>query len=99
MKRVVFYARVSTDHDEQLHSLSEQRKYFMRYINQKREYQFVGEYVDEGITGTFMKNRISFNRMIYDALQHKFDLILVKDILTLDQLVLLIFHLETIHWQ
>ncbi len=80
MKRVVFYARVSTDHDEQLHSLSEQRKYFMRYINQKREYQFVGEYVDEGITGTFMKNRISFNRMIYDALQHKFDLILVKDI-------------------
>lgn len=80
MKRVVFYARVSTDHNEQLHSLSEQRKYFMKYINQKREYQFVGEYVDEGITGTFMKNRISFNRMIHDAMRHKFDLILVKDI-------------------
>ncbi|MGN1182075.1 MAG: recombinase family protein, partial [Faecalibacillus sp.] len=80
MKRVVFYARVSTDHNEQLHSLSEQRKYFMRYINQKVDYQFVGEYVDEGISGTFMKNRISFNKMIYDAMQHKFDLILVKDI-------------------
>lgn len=80
MKRVVFYARVSTDHNEQLHSLSQQRKYFKRYINQKAGYQFVGEYIDEGITGTFMKNRISFNRMIHDAMQHKFDLILVKDI-------------------
>ena len=80
MKRTVFYARVSTDSHVQLHSLSQQREYFMNFIKKNPDYIYYGEYVDEGITGTSMKKRTSFNRMINDALLHKFDLILVKDI-------------------
>lgn len=80
MKRVVFYARVSTESNVQLHSLEEQRKFFLKFINENHDYSFVGEYVDEGITGTSMKNRNAFNKMMRDALNHKFDLILVKDI-------------------
>lgn len=80
MKRTVFYARVSTDSHVQLHSLSQQRDFFMNYIQKNPNYIYYGEYVDEGITGTSMKKRTAFNRMINDALQHKFDLILVKDI-------------------
>lgn len=80
MKRTVFYARVSTDSDVQLHSLSQQREFFMNYIQNNPQYIFCGEYIDEGLSGTSMKNRTSFNKMIHDALNHQFDLILVKDI-------------------
>lgn len=80
MKKVVYYARVSTDSKVQLHSLEEQRKYFMKYINENVNYYFCGEYIDEGITGTSLNKREAFNKMIYDAMNHKFDLILVKDI-------------------
>ncbi len=80
MKRTVFYARVSTDSDIQLHSLKIQREFFKNYIKQNPNYMFCGEYIDEGISGTSLKKRKSFNKMINDAMQHKFDLILVKDI-------------------
>lgn len=80
MKRTVFYARVSTDSDVQLHSLSQQRDFFMDYIKNNSQYVYCGEYIDEGLSGTSMKKRTSFNKMINDALNHQFDLILVKDI-------------------
>lgn len=80
MKKVVFYARVSTDSNVQLHSLEEQRKFFLKFINENKEYDFAGEYVDEGISGTSMNKRDAFNRMIFDGMRNKFDLILVKDI-------------------
>lgn len=80
MIRTVFYARVSKDVSIQLHSLEEQRKYFKNYILQHPNYEFIGEYYDEGISGTSLNKRDSFNRMMYDAFNKKFDLILVKDI-------------------
>lgn len=80
MRKVVYYARVSTDSKVQLHSLEEQRKYFMKFINENDDYIFYGEYIDEGITGTSLSKRESFHKMIYDAMNHQFDLILVKDI-------------------
>jgi len=78
--RVCFYARVSTDKDEQLHSLSNQISFFNDYINEVPNWQFIGSYIDEGISGTSVNKREEFLRMIDDAKRHKFDLILTKEI-------------------
>ena len=78
--RVCFYARVSTDKDEQLHSLSAQISFFNDYISKVPNWQFIGSYIDEGISGTSVNKREEFLRMIEDAKQHKFDLILTKEI-------------------
>lgn len=77
---VCFYARVSTDKDEQLHSLSNQISFFNDYIGKVPNWYFVGSYIDEGISGTQVKKREEFLRMIHDAKRHKFDLILTKEI-------------------
>lgn len=78
--RVCFYARVSTDKDEQLHSLKSQISFFNDYISKVPNWKFVGSYIDEGISGTQVKKREEFLRMIDDAKRHKFDLILTKEI-------------------
>lgn len=78
--RVCFYARVSTDKDEQLHSLSNQISFFNDYIGKIPNWDFVGSYIDEGISGTQVKKREEFLRMTRDAKRHKFDLILTKEI-------------------
>ena len=78
--RVCFYARVSTDKDEQLHSLSAQISFFNDYISKVPNWQFIGSYIDEGISGTSVNKREEFLRMIEDAKKHKFDLILTKEI-------------------
>ena len=78
--RVCFYARVSTDKDEQLHSLSNQISFFNDYISKVLNWEFIGSYIDEGISGTQVKKREEFLRMIEDAKRHKFDLILTKEI-------------------
>ena len=78
--RVCFYARVSTDNDEQLHSLQSQISFFNDYIGKVPNWDFVGSYIDEGISGTQVKKREEFLRMIEDAKKHKFDLILTKEI-------------------
>ena len=78
--RVCFYARVSTDKDEQLHSLSNQISFFNDYINKIPNWEFVGSYIDEGISGTSVNKREEFLRMTRDAKRHKFDLILTKEI-------------------
>ena len=78
--RVCFYARVSTDKDEQLHSLQSQISFFNDYISKVPNWEFVGSYIDEGISGTQVKKREEFLRMTRDAKRHKFDLILTKEI-------------------
>lgn len=67
MKRAVAYCRVSTDKENQLHSLENQKEYFNGYISNDKELEFVGIYADEGITGTSIKKRDEFNRMILDS--------------------------------
>ncbi len=78
--RVCFYARVSTEKDEQLHSLSNQVSFFKDYIKNTSKWKFVGAYIDEGISGTSVNKREEFLKMIDDARTHKFDLILTKEI-------------------
>ena len=78
--RVVFYARVSTDKDEQLHSLNSQVTFFEEYIKKNINWEYKGKYNDEGITGTSVLKRESFLKMISDSKLNKFDLILTKEI-------------------
>ncbi len=78
--RVTFYARVSTDKDEQLNSLENQVQYYTQFIQEKRNWTYVQGYVDEGISGTSTKKRDSFLRMIADAKAGCFDFIITKEI-------------------
>ena len=78
--RVAAYARVSTDQEDQLHSLSAQISYFTDYINNNDNWELVEVYYDEGITGTSVKHREQFNRMIEDCENKKIDLILTKEV-------------------
>ncbi len=78
--RVTFYARVSTDHEEQLNSLENQVMYFENYIKSQENWTFIPGYIDEGISGTSVKKRDNFLNMINDAKKEKFDLILTKEI-------------------
>ena len=78
--RVTFYARVSTDKDEQINSLENQVQYYTQFIKEKRNWIYVQGYVDEGISGTSTKKRDSFLRMIADAKAGLFDFIITKEI-------------------
>lgn len=78
--RVTYYARVSTDKDAQLHSLSAQVRYYTEFIQKCPNWTFVDGYVDEGISGTTVGKRENFLRMIDDARAKRFDFIVTKEI-------------------
>ena len=78
--RVTFYARVSTDSDEQLNSLANQTQYYRDLISQNTNWQYIDGYIDEGLSAATTKNRESFHTMINDAKNDKFDLIITKEI-------------------
>ena len=78
--RVTFYARVSTDQDEQINSLENQVQYYTELIQSRPNWRFVSGYVDEGISGGSTKKRDNFNRMIRDAKAGMFDFIITKEI-------------------
>ena len=80
IKRVCAYARVSTDSEEQQTSYSSQIKHYSQSIKENPEWEFVGIYADEGISGTQVKKRTEFKRMIDDALKGKIDIIIAKSI-------------------
>jgi DNA invertase Pin-like site-specific DNA recombinase len=76
--RVCYYARVSTDSDVQLNSLDNQLEYYENYIKSKSKWKFIGGYLEEGVSGVRVDKRTSFKRMIRDAKQNKFDLIIYE---------------------
>lgn len=78
--RVVYYARVSTEKEEQKNSIKNQKKYFEDLIKQNKNWQYCGGYIDDGITGIVTTKRDEFNRMIDDAKNNKFDFIITKEI-------------------
>lgn len=78
--RVTYYARVSSEKDEQKNSLSNQVFYFENHIREVSNWTYVDGYVDEGISGTSVNKRDSFKRMIADSKKDKFDLILTKEV-------------------
>ena len=78
--RVTFYARVSSDTDEQLNSLDNQIAYYETFIKKNAAWTFVPGYIDEGLSGISTKKRKHFNEMIADAKEGAFDLIITKEI-------------------
>lgn len=78
--RVTYYARVSSDTDEQLNSLDNQIAYYENFIKKNSAWTFVPGYIDEGLSGISTKKRKHFNEMISDAEDDKFDLIITKEI-------------------
>lgn len=79
-RKVAAYARVSTDSEEQLTSYAAQISYYTEYIKNREDWEFVGVYTDEGISGCSTKRREGFQRMIEDALAGRIDLIITKSV-------------------
>ena len=77
--RIVAYCRVSTDREEQLDSLKHQKEFFSEYA-EKNGHKLMRVYADEGISGTSLKNRLEFQRMMDDAPKGLFEAVVVKDI-------------------
>ena len=78
--RVTYYARVSSESDEQLNSLDNQIAYYEDLIKRNHAWTYVPGYVDEGLSGISTKKRKHFNEMIADAKEGAFDLIITKEI-------------------
>ena len=78
--RVVAYCRVSTKEEEQLNSYENQLNYYKGKINEEPEWEFVGIFADKGISGTSVKKRDEFNKMIRLCKRGKVDMIITKSI-------------------
>ena len=78
--RVTYYARVSSESDEQLNSLDNQIAYYADLIQKNTTWTYVPGYIDEGLSGISTKKRKRFRDMIADAKAGLFDLILTKEI-------------------
>ena len=79
-RKVAIYARVSTEHEAQINALENQIQYYDNILEQHPEWELVGRYVDEGITGTSVKKRKNFLRMMEDAKNGMFSLILTREV-------------------
>ncbi len=79
-KRVVAYCRVSTKQEEQLNSYETQVTHYTERISAEADWQLVGIFADKGITGTSVKKRDEFNKMIRLCKKGKVDMIIVKSI-------------------
>ena len=79
-RKVAIYARVSTEHKEQLDALENQLDWYRPFLEYHKEWEVVERYIDRGITGTSATKRPQFMQMIRDAKKHKFDLILTREV-------------------
>ena len=79
-KRVCAYCRVSTDDVNQTSSYELQKNHYEDMIKEHQGWELVGIYADEGISGTSLKHRDEFNRMIEDCKAGKIDLIVTKSV-------------------
>lgn len=79
-RRVVFYGRVSTELEAQISALKNQMNWYLELAEHHPNWTVVGQYADEGISGTGMKTRPSFMKMLRDARKKKFDLIVTREV-------------------
>ena len=78
--RVTFYARVSSESDEQLNSLGNQVQYYGDLIRRNINWTYVEGYIDEGLSAATTKKRENFHRMVEDGKAGRFDLVITKEI-------------------
>ncbi|MBR3245867.1 MAG: recombinase family protein [Parasporobacterium sp.] len=79
-QRVAIYVRVSTDDIRQTTSYELQQKYYEDYVSRRPNWTLVDIYADEGISGTSLKHRDAFNKMIADCKAGLIDLIITKSV-------------------
>ena len=79
-RRVVIYARVSTEHEAQISALENQLDWYEPILAARPEWELVGRYIDEGITGTSAEKRTQFKKMIREAKHKKFDMIITREV-------------------
>ena len=79
-KKVAAYARISMETEKMLHSLSAQVSFYSAYIQKNPEWEYVGVYSDDGISGTGTKKRTGFRQLIADCEAGKIDIVLTKSI-------------------
>lgn len=78
--RVTAYCRVSTDSDEQASSYEAQVEHYTKYIQQNPNWEFVGIFADDGISGCNTKHREQFNAMIGECMAGNIDMVITKSI-------------------
>lgn len=79
-RKIAFYGRVSTEHEAQLSALQNQMQWYDDQLKYHDDWELVGKYIDEGITGTLARKREHFLEMIKDAKEGKFDLIVTREV-------------------
>lgn len=79
-RSVVFYGRVSTEHEAQLAALENQMQWYEDQAKFHPNWTVLKSYIDRGITGTQAKKRPAFMEMLNDAKYHKFDLIVTREV-------------------
>ena len=79
-QRVAAYARVSRETPALRHSLSAQVDYYTSLIRRNPAWELAGVYVDAGLTGTSIRARPEFQRLIKDSRAGKIDLVLTKSV-------------------
>lgn len=79
-RKVAIYGRVSTQHEAQIDALGNQMQWYEDQLNYHPNWKVIDRYIDEGLTGTLAKKRPSFMRMIEDAKDGKFDLIVTREV-------------------
>ncbi|MFZ7133223.1 MAG: recombinase family protein, partial [Eubacteriales bacterium] len=79
-KRVCAYCRVSTDSREQQNSFSAQVEYYKTFIGKRDDWEYTGIFADEAKSGTQVKKRDEFLRMIKDCEDGKIDMIITKSV-------------------
>ena len=79
-RNMVFYGRVSTEHEAQLSALENQIQWYDDQAKYHNNWTVLDKYIDEGITGTQAKKRPAFLKMLEDARAGKFDLIVTREV-------------------
>lgn len=79
-RTVVYYGRVSTEHEAQLAALENQLQWYDDQTSRHTNWNVLQKYIDEGITGTQAKKRPAFLKMLEDARVGKFDLIVTREV-------------------
>lgn len=77
---VAIYARVSTEHEAQLSALGNQLDWYKPILAARPDWTLTAQYIDEGITGTSAEKRPQFMKMIEDARQKKFNMIITREV-------------------
>ena len=79
-RKMVFYGRVSTEHEAQLDAFENQIQWYDDIALRYKNWMVLDKYLDRGITGTQAKKRPAFLQMLEDARQGKFDLIVTREV-------------------